>query len=486
MPAASRERFVGPPPLAVDLDGTLLRTDLIWECLATLVKKAPWLFLLVPLWLLRGRAHLKARLAAVAAPEIATLPVSVAFVHWMREQHVSGRELWLVTAADQALARKVADHFGCFAGILASDGTTNLKGATKRDVLVARFGSRGFAYAGDGPADLPVWEEAAEVIVVNAGRRVTEAARALGRPFRVFAPMRPRLRTIVRALRIHQWSKNLLLFVPIVTAHQWHDPASLMVLLGAFAAFSLVASAVYLLNDLADLRADRRHPTKHLRPFAAGMLPVRFGFMLAPALFLLGGICALALPAGFALNLGFYIVLTWAYTLRLRGLAVVDVVTLAMLYLLRISAGAAALGIVLSFWLVAYAIFTFLSLGLLKRALELRHQPEQEGAFGEPVSGRGYRPEDRLVVGHLGTAAGFTAALVLALYVHSPEISDLYARPAFLWGACLVHVWWISRIWLLALRGDVDDDPVVFALKDRPSWLALGMLGTLVLLAFPL
>ena len=475
-----------PLPLAVDLDGTLLRTDLLWEGLAGLLKRTPWLFLLLPFWWMRGRAYLKARLAAAVPLDIATLPVSETFLAWLREQHAAGRGLWLVTAADQQLAGAVAAHFGFFSGILASDGATNLKGRTKRDVLVARFGARGFAYAGDSHVDLPVWAEAGEIIVVNARPAVTAAARRLGRPVRFFAPTRPRLRTVLKALRVHQWAKNLLLLVPAVTAHRWDELDSLPLLLVAFAAFAATASAVYLLNDLADLAADRRHPSKHRRPFASGSLPLSFGFVLAPSLFLLGGACALVLPAAFGLNLAAYVLLTWAYTLRLRSLAIVDVVVLALLYLLRLSAGAAALGVPLSFWLIAFAIFVFLSLGLLKRAVELRLQPDTEGGGAARVGGRGYQAEDRLVVGHLGTAAGYTSALVLALYVHSPDVAELYARPAALWGACLVHVWWISRIWLLALRGEVDEDPVIFALKDGPSWLAGLALGLLVLLAQPL
>jgi 4-hydroxybenzoate polyprenyltransferase len=465
-------------PLCVDLDGTLIHSDLLFESALLLIKRNPLYLLRMVLWLFAGKAACKARIAARVTLNPATLPYNRDFVGWLQAERQAGRSLWLCTAADQRLAGAVAAHLGFFDGVIASDGAANVAGAQKADRLVARFGERGFDYCGNEHRDLTVWQHAHGAIVANATSSLERAAAGAAPVLRTFpSPARP-LRAAVRALRPHQWAKNGLILVPLLAAHHMGDIRSLSVVLLATVAFCLCASSVYILNDLLDLEADRVHPRKRKRPFAAGDLSIPAGLLLVPLL--LGGalIITAFLPGKFQVVFAGYYSLTCAYSFFLKGRVIVDAMALAGLYTLRIIAGAAAATVALSFWLLLFSVFLFLSLALVKRYAELDGLRRQQRLR---AAGRGYHVEDLALLQSLGTSAGYLSVLVLALYINSPDIAALYKEPKMIWLLCVLMLYWISRIWMKAQRGEMHDDPVVFALKDKVSLgLALAVVITTV------
>jgi len=466
------------PVLAVDLDGTVLLTDSLLESVMALVRERS-AALGDALWtLLQGRAAFKAWISAQVRLDVNTLPLNQPLVEWLLTERDSGRRLILVTAADRRIAEAVAASTGLFDEVLASDGAHNLKGQHKAALLVERFGACGFDYVGDALADLPVWRAARRAYVVGRPQ-IVQAAHRVAAVERVFPPEHTRISRLPQALRLHQWVKNLLIFLPLLAAHQIGDGATLMRAVLAFLAFGMTASAVYLLNDLLDLPADRRHPTKCRRPFAAGDLPLAWGLWLVPLL--LGGATLISLswlPILFLAVLGGYFILTTAYSFVLKRVPILDVMMLASLYTIRVVAGAAAVAVVPSFWLLAFSMFIFLSLALVKRFTELQGLLER----GElTATGRGWHVDDLPLVQTLGTASGLVCVLVAALYVDSESARRLYATPEALWLICPLLLYWVSRLWFKTHRGQVQDDPVVFALRDRIS-LLIGALSVGILI----
>jgi 4-hydroxybenzoate polyprenyltransferase/phosphoserine phosphatase len=465
--------------LYVDLDGTLIATDMLWESALALLRSHPLDALRMPLWLVRGKAHLKLRIAERVEIDAETLPYRADVLEYLREQRSLGRSLVLATASDQQTARAVADHLGIFDDVLASDADNNLKGVAKLRRVLEHSGG-GFDYLGDSRADRPLWRSARRSLVVGTSR---DARGLLGQdrpPHRVFACPGPRFSDLLRALRPHQWVKNLLLAIPLVCAQRFTEPALLLQLLLAIAAFSLAASAVYVLNDLLDLPSDRRHDSKRYRPFASGALPIPVGVMLIALLSIASVALTVALPAKFSFLLAAYLVLTTAYSLYLKQKLMVDVICLAGLYSIRILAGGNAMAIPVSNWLLAFSTFLFLSLALAKRYSELSRAPGGR----RKLVGRGYMTEDLEMIRAMGPASGYLSALVFALYINnSPEVARLYHHPARLWLACPVLLYWISRVWFLAGRHQLDDDPVVFALKDRISHATIALLAAILFLA---
>jgi 4-hydroxybenzoate polyprenyltransferase len=467
------------PPLAVDMDGTVVLGDTLHESLLVLLRRNPLYLFALPAWLLGGKARFKREIARRALPAPADLAYNRPLLDWLRDQR-GRRELILCTAADAGIAHAVAGHLDLFDTVLASDGERNLDGERKAALLVERHGEQGFDYAGNGAVDVAIWRHARRAIVVNASAGTERAARAAATVEHVLpaAPAGPR--AWLRALRLHQWIKNLLVFVPLLTAHLALDPQSVLHSTLAFTAFGLCASSVYLLNDLLDLPSDRAHPRKRNRPFAAGQLSLLAGLALAPLLLAAAfALAALALPGRFVLALAGYYLLTLAYSLALKRVEMLDVVVLAALYTARIVAGTFALAIALSFWLLAFSMFLFLSLALVKRYTELAVMREQGLT---QAAGRGYRTDDLPMLGALGAAAGYLSVLVLALYINSANSHTLYGQPKALWLLCPLLLYWISRVWLLTQRGRMHDDPLLFALRDPVSLavLALGLATVLV------
>ena len=478
-------RGVTSPTLVVDLDGTLIKTDLLAETASRFLIDQPFRFFKLLVWLLEGKSALKLRLAESTRIDVASLPYNEALLTWLRAEKALGRRLVLATASHRLLADQVAAHLGFFDEVLATDGSTNLKASAKRDALVHLYGERGFDYVGNDWPDITVWQSAAQAHVVSSESRLIEKARSHGNLGVLMGDGKPPLAlALLKAMRPHQWMKNLLVFIPLLAAHQYMYATSVLQALLAFVVFGLTASSVYLLNDLVDVADDRHHPRKSNRPFASGNLSLLHGWVAWPALLVLA--FTLAGPVGglpwrFTASMAVYFVLTVAYSLRLKQVPIVDVLTLAMLYTLRIVAGAAAIAVPLSFWLLLFSMFVFLSLAFIKRYSELR-AARDAGKVGV-LRGRGYEPQDLELVSSLGGSAGYTAVLVLALYIHDSHTASMYATPALIWLACPLVLFWISRAWLIAHRGNMHDDPIVFALKDRLSWLIVALFAAVFVLA---
>jgi 4-hydroxybenzoate polyprenyltransferase len=463
--------------LCVDLDGTLLNSDLLYESLLALLARHPLYLFLLPFWLLQGKAALKRQIAArvTLAPE--HLPYNLRVLELLRT--TAQRPRVLCTASDALLVAPIAAHLGLFERVIASDGERNLSGAHKAQALVDAFGERGFDYVGNGKVDLAVWQYAAGAWVVNNDDGLARAA-AQRTTVHAHWSAPPRAGAWFKALRLHQWLKNLLVFVPLLTAHRFLEPEAVAQSLLAFAAFSLCASGVYVLNDLLDLSADRQHQRKRHRPFAAGRLPLLHGLLIAPLLTVCGLLVALACSPAFAGVLLIYYAATLAYSLRLKRVVMLDVVLLAGLYTVRIIGGTIAIDAELSFWLLAFSMFIFLSLALLKRYTEL-HAMLARGRT--TASGRGYGVDDLPLLQSLGAAAGYIAVMVMALYINSPESIELYRNPKLLWFICPVLLYWVSRAWVIAHRGDMHDDPIVFAATDRPSQVVAVLCALFALVA---
>ncbi len=453
-------------PLCVDLDGTLVRSDLLIESAAALVKAQPWRVFVLPFWSLRGLGFLKRRLAEAASLDVDSLPLHGPLLERLREEKAAGRRLVLATAADEALARRVAERVGLFDEVLASSDGVNLIREAKARALVERFGRGGFDYAGDHANDLPVWRAARRAVLVDAPERLAREVAALVPVERIYAPGRGRPGEAWRAMRPHQWGKNLIVFIPVVASHRL-EPAVLGQAFLAAAAFSLCASSVYLLNDLLDLQADRASPVKKARPFASGSLPLSWSLLALPLLLAAAGIAA-SLPAEFGAVLAGYYALTLIYSLKLRSIVVLDVLCLAGLYTARLLGGHAATGIPYSPWLLGFSLSLFLSLALMKRYVEF------SGPAAAPA-GRGYGAADAPILRAAGGVSALAAVLVFAFYIRSAAVVPLYTRPGLLWLVVLLILAALARMWSLARGGRLDEDPVRFVLRDRASWLLAGL-----------
>lgn len=467
-------------PLFVDLDGCLVRSDTLFECLVQMVKGAPWLLLWLPLWLLQGgKALLKKNIADRTTLDVSILPFTPQVLALIKTARAQGRRVILATATHEKLAHKVADHLGCFDDVIATTDEQNLRGRSKLSAIQAYLGGSGeFAYIGNDSSDQAIWQSSSEALIVNGNHRLTEKVKRQGGTS--LGEHQGWIRPLLKGLRPQQWVKNFLLFVPLFFAHQYMDLNSIFSALLGFIAFSFCASGTYLLNDMFDIENDRKHPEKHKRPFAAATLPLQVGIAASGGFILAGLIIGLLLPLKFLILLVGYLVITCAYSFRLKRVIMMDVVVLAGLYTIRIIAGAEAIDVPLSFWLLAFSMFLFLSLALVKRFSEVS---KLHAKGGETVNGRGYVVDDRWVVSQLGTASGLISVMIMALYVNSHNVVQLYSNPRLIWLLCPLFMYWIGRIWLLATRGEIDEDPVVFAARDRRTWLVGAACVSIVLLA---
>jgi 4-hydroxybenzoate polyprenyltransferase len=424
-------------------------------------------------WLFMGKVYFKSHLADAIIPDVTKLPYQKTLLAWLKKQRSLGAKLVLATASDTRIAHKVAAHLAIFDDVLATKDI-NLSSKNKRDELLRCYGAKGFEYVGNSTADLAVWKEASAIHIVNPELGALKAARKIGTVNMIFNDRPPYCHTLIKALRIHQWAKNVLIFVPLLASHRIMELQLLCDGGLAFIAFGTLASSVYLLNDLLDLADDRKHHSKFTRPLAAGTFPILHALLLIPALLLGAFVIALGfLPPQFTGVLIIYYILTLFYSLWLKRVVMLDVVILAMLYVIRVIAGATAMpSLVTTFWILAFCTFIFLSLAFVKRYTELcdaRHKGNHEKA-----SGRGYYPADFELLASLGGSAGYTSVLVLALYINDASSGSLYKSPEWMWGVCPLLLFWLSRIWLLAHRGQMHDDPIIFALRDTVSrWIGL-------------
>jgi 4-hydroxybenzoate polyprenyltransferase/phosphoserine phosphatase len=463
--------------LVVDLDDTLIRTDSLLENF-WLAWSVQWRTPLEAVkTLAKGKFALKQKLGEISAIDPAKLPYNPDVLEVIAQWQARGGRAVLVTGATQKMADAVARHLGIFDGAYGSSDGVNLTGARKAQFLDATFGPAGYSYIGDAPADLAVWEGAAGAITINSSKAFQARVEALVADAIHLPARKARLADYVEAMRPHQWLKNVLVFLPMLAAHQLELATAVQAML-AFVAFSLVASSTYILNDLLDLSADRAHPRKCLRPFASGRIRLIHGTWMVPALGLSGALVALAGGPQLFGVLVVYTMLTILYSLKLKRLAMIDICALATLYTLRILAGSAATGVPSSLWLLAFATFFFFSLAAVKRYAEL---VDGAAAGRSTAVGRGYHVDDRSIVGNIMVSSGLVSVLVLALYANSEPVRKLYHYPEFLWGVCLVLLFWTNRVALLTHRGEMHDDPVVFAMRDRTSLCCILIVGLLAI-----
>ncbi len=467
-------------PLVLDLDECLIRTDLLFETALAYVRVNPLRIFQIVGWALRGRAHLKRRLAEAVSLDLSSLPANEKLVNFARAESQRGRTIYLATAADELLAIRIAMGFPFIGGVIGSNGDDNLKGKTKADFLAQRFPD-GFDYAGDSAADMAVWQKARRAIVVNASPAIERAAAALQMPVTVIA-REPRLLALVKSLRLHQWAKNTLVFVAAILSGEITQAATAISVVGAFFALGLVASGTYLINDLWDLPNDRRHRSKRNRPLASGSLSIAAAIAASIVLIITGMAITMAIGLGTFATVAIYLVVTLAYSMALKRVPILDGFVLASLFTLRIAIGIATAGVYASPWLLVFSMFLFASLSFAKRHTEVALITKPDAT---PVNGRGYIAADVPLLLGLGLATGTASILIMVLYLINDAFArEFYGNAHWLWALPAVLFLWISRIWLVGQRGQLDDDPVAFAVKDRLSIMLGGAVGTAFVFAW--
>lgn len=466
-------------PLVVDLDGTLTPTDTLMESLVNVVKQSPLNLFRILLWLTRGRAGFKEIVAAHASFSGDHLPYREALLDYIREEKQKGRRIVLATAAHHSIAHNVANHLGLFDQVLATEAGNNLKGKAKLQAIREKVG-QSFVYAGDSAADVPVWKAAEAAVLVDVAENIAQDVRRDVQVEREFPGEIGGFGVWIRALRVHQWLKNLLLFVPLLTAFSFFDLGKLTAMIGAFLAFCSAASATYIVNDLWDLENDRAHPRKRLRPFASARLPILKGLAVAAGALLLALVLAFSVSSAFLLMLLLYLLLSSAYSWVLKEYVLIDVLMLSLLYTLRILAGSVAIGIATSSWLLAFSVFMFLSLALVKRCAELVYLEESGKAA---TRGRDYRITDLVVLWPLGVGAALSAVVVFGLFISAPETQTRYGTPQMLWFVAFGLIYWLARLWVKTSRGEMHDDPVIYAIKDHGSRMTVLAMVAIMLVS---
>ncbi len=490
-PARSSQTFVADEvqissslvPLCVDLDGTLVKSDTLLDSVLVLARQHPRLLFSIPGWIAQGKASFKRHVTQSISLDVSALPYNKPLLEFLFHQHAKGRPIYLATAADQTLANRIAEHSGIFTGVLASDGSLNLAGENKFQAFRQQFGDD-FSYIGNAGPDLPILTRCLEPMVANPTSRLTSGLRAANvPPAHAFLDRTSPLKAWLKAIRLHQWAKNVLIFVPLLLAHAW-SATSLVTSALAFLAFGLCASATYIVNDLLDLEADRRHHSKRRRPFAAGDLSALSGCVVVMIFLAASASIALVLPMvaramgssalttyAFTGWLALYAVTTTSYSFKLKRVVLVDVIVLSGLYTIRIIAGSAATNVAVSTWLAGFSVFFFLSLAFVKRFAELEGLRLREAS---PSNGRGYLISDIEQLRSFGTSAAYASVVVLTLYISNLN-TQLYHHPGRLWLLVPVLLLWVSQLWLLASRGELNEDPVVYAITDKRS-LLLGVI----------
>lgn len=468
-----------PTPLVVDVDGTLVMTDLLQESALQFVAQYPWRIASLPLWLAQGKSVLKTRLADHVDPGIETVPLRPEVLQLIHEAQAEGQPVYLASASDRRYVLALAERIGGIAGVFGTEEGINLAGEAKARQLVAAFGAQNYDYIGDNAVDFPVWQLARRAMVVAHSTGFANKTTAAFPFAEIVARPTTNLRQYTRSLRMHQWAKNVLLFLPMIAGHRFDIQTILLTLVG-FVCFCLAASSAYIVNDLLDLPGDRDHPRKANRPFAAAQVPITHGVAMAAAAMASAFAVSLLLPLQFTGVLAIYVLSTLAYSLVLKRRVLVDVVTLGGLYTVRVYGGLAAIGNHQTPWLLMFSLFLFLSLALVKRCSELK---VRHAAGKMELTGRGYRQDDMGVLLPLGAAAGYGAVLVVTLYLSSPEVRALYTYPGRLWLMCPLLIYWVSRVLIKSNRGELHDDPVIFALTDRVSWMTLACVGGVILVS---
>ena len=455
-------------PLVFDLDGTLIVGDCLWEAVVHAACTKPWILLGTALaFLNHGRSRAKTHLAERCPVGPRNIAPNTATIAHLTKELEAGRTCLMATASPMKWAKEINDSLGSpFDEIFATlPSGENLKGPTKARVLEDRFGKKGFDYVGDSISDIPVWKAARQAILAGGSKKTAVAAKKAGIEAQEIEPRRQRGRWS-ELLRTHQWSKNLLVLIPLVAAHKYGELDTIIAGLVTLAAFCATASGNYILNDLWDAPRDRGHPDKCSRPLAAGEIGVPTALGTA-ALLVVGGLSlgATVSPAT-AGALAIYMALAFGYSHWAKSVMILDALVLASLYCIRLWTGGTATETPVSFWLMSASLFLFFSLALGKRDAEL--------SAHQKTNGRGYKHGDRTNIAAIGAASAVGSAFMLCLYIQSPEAQTYYAHNPLLWALPSGCIYWAGRFWLLCGRGQMTEDPVIWAIKDKPTWLCAG------------
>lgn len=473
------ENTYGNLPLCVDLDGTLIATDTLLEATLAAVKLKPLIIFLIPFWALKGKVYFKNRIARIALPNPETLPYREDVLDYLKQEKAKGRVIVLATATVKEIADSVAAKLGIFDKVLASGTDYNLRDKQKMQALTDLYGEKGFIYAGDSKADLDVWKGSAAAILVNPSKSISQKAGELAPIMKSFIYKTSLFKAFIKEIRVYQWIKNILIFLPLILAHNFSNPEIFMKLAAAFISFSLVASFVYIMNDLLDLEADRQHPRKRKRPLASGTIHIKQALVLAPFLLIFSlALSIFYLPLNFNITLLSYFILTTTYSFYLKRIYLLDIMLLSGLYTIRLVAGAAAVSVFISPWLLALSIFIFFSLATMKRYTELRVMQEQNKTSAK---GRGYLVDDLSLLLSFGPSSGLISVLIFILYVNSGEVIKLYNKPLMLMPIAGILMFWILRLWFMAHRGRMADDPIVYTAKDPVSYVVALFIAILAI-----
>ncbi len=464
-------------PVCVDLDGTLVKTDTLIEALASLLRENLLYIFLIPIWLFKGLLYFKQKVSIKSSLNANLLPYNQQVINLINDYKSKGHQIILITASHQLIANKICNFLKLFDDCIGSDESINLKKENKRNYLESRFGKKNYIYIGDSINDLPVWQSASIAVIVSNNRSLYEKVKKINSDVILIKDKSNIIKLALKQFRIHQWTKNILLFLPILMAHQILDYNKFLLLLIGFFAFSFAASAIYAINDLFDINNDRLHPVKKNRPLAAGDFPVLSVLTIAPILILVSIIISyLFLPLKFLFLLILYIIITISYSLYFKKIIILDILILASLYTIRIISGGVIAEVYLSPWLLTFSMFIFLSLAIVKRYTELKNLKLNNHIESK---GRGYLTKDIDLMRSLGTASAYISIMVFALYINSKDVIALYTHPSLLWAVALLLLFWITRIWFLAERGEIKEDPLVFTVKDRISYI-VGLLIVLI------
>ena len=458
-------------PLCVDLDGTLIKTDSIIETLLIAIKKSPVLILLLPFWLLKGKNYFKNRIVKYGIPDVSIFPYNNEVIELIKKAKSQGRTTVLSTATKEEIATAVGNHTQLFDEVICSTDTFNNRSSNKAEVLINKFGVKGFDYIGNGYSDIAVFEKADKSILISDNKHLIRKVTALNSNLDILKTDKNNFKYLLKGMRFYQWTKNVLIFLPLILAHAFTDNKFIFDTLVGFLCFSFTASFIYLVNDLMDLESDRRHTTKSRRPFASGNLSPVLSLSVSFAFLVISIIISFTyLPTEFGLILISYLILTISYSVYLKKITILDIITLSILYSIRIIAGSAITNIALSKWFLAFSLFLFFSLAIIKRYTELSNLLKQNQT---KTIGRGYQTDDMTILLSMGTSSGYLSVLIFLFYIFSPDVIKLYREPVLLMPVSIILLFWITRMWFLARRGEMNEDPLVFTSKDKYSYLML-------------
>jgi len=464
--------------LFVDLDGTLIKTDILYESVLLLIKNNFFYLFVLPFWWFKGKSTLKYNIANLVDINPKTLPYNEEFLDYLKQQYQQGRKIILTTATTEKYAKSIADYLGIFTETIASSIDQNISGTEKLNAIKRH--SDKLIYAGNAVIDLKVFPYAQESIIVNPTYRLKMRLKELSNVTEYFEFKQNNIWIMLKAARVYQWVKNSLLFVPLLMSQQFYDSNATLNVVLAFFSFSLLASATYIVNDLIDIPNDREHVRKKNRPLASGSLSIPSAIVMMLTLFISSFIIAININVTFIYGLIFYLALTLLYSFKLKSYILMDAISLSLLYTTRIFVGALVINTIPSVWLIAFSMFMFFSLALIKRCSELQ---ALEAEKKNRTPGRDYTVSDTYILATMGVTSGFMSILIVALYLNDTQSISQYTYPEILWLVCPLLLYWIGRMWIKTFRDEMHDDPIVFTIKDKGSLFCIASVLVIIITA---